>query len=163
MGKNRLVYGENTEITYLVKILTGMLSICGVIGVILILLGQPVFGGIGLAAMVLIAVVVFSELRRQYQKIDGSFLYNEKEVSVHIDIYGKMRTTYPVVMNYGDEEIPLKSSEGGKYAQSLLFMLDEKTVCVFEINRKKMSVTVKINDETVVDNNYVRKEYLLPE
>ena len=91
MGKNRLVYGENTEITYLIKLLTGMLLVCGGIGVLLIALGQVVFGCIGLAAVVLIAIIVLSELRKQYQKIDGSFLYNEKEVSVHIDIYGKMR------------------------------------------------------------------------
>ena len=42
-------------------------------------------------------------------------------------------------------------------------MLDENTPCVFEINRKKMGVTVTIDGKTVVDNNYVSKEYLLPE
>lgn len=163
MGKNRLVYGENTEITYLIKLLTGMLLVCGGIGVLLIALGQVVFGCIGLAAVVLIAIIVLSELRKQYQKIDGSFLYNEKEVSVHIDIYGKMRKKRPVIMKYGEKEIELKSSEGSPYAKSLLFMMDENTPCVFEINRKKLAVTVKIGDVIVVDNNYVRKEYLLPD
>ena len=163
MGKNRLVYGENTEITYLIQILTGMLLICFGIGVLLILLGQMAFGGIGLASAVLIAIIVLCERRKQYQKVDGSFLYNEKEVSVHIDIYGKMRTKCPVILKYGDEEITMSSSEGGKYAKSLTFMLDENTPCVFVINRKKMGVSVTIGEQTVVDNNYVRKEYLLPE
>lgn len=163
MGKNRLVYGENTEITYLIKILVGMMTICSGIGVLLILLGQVAFGGIGLASAVLISIIIVSERRKQYQKVDGSFLYNEKEVSVHIDIYGKMRTKRPVVMKYGDKEITMSSSEGGKYAKTLTFMLDENTICIFEINRKKMAVTVTIDGKTVVDNNYVRKEYLLPE
>lgn len=163
MGKNRLVYGENTEITYLIKILVGMMAICSGIGVLLILLGQVAFGGIGLASAVLISIIILSERRKQYQKVDGSFLYNEKEVSVHIDIYGKMRTKRPVVMKYGDKEITMSSSEGGKYAKTLTFMLDENTICIFEINRKKMAVTVSIDGKTVVDNNYVRKEYLLPE
>ena len=57
----------------------------------------------------------------------------------------------------------MSSSEGGKYAKTLTFMLDENTICIFEINRKKMAVTVTIDGKTVVDNNYVRKEYLLPE
>lgn len=163
MGKNRLVYGENTEITYLIKILTGMLAICCGIGVLLILLGQVAFGCIGLASAVVISIIVFSERRKQYQKVDGSFLYNGKEVSVHIDIYGKMRTKRPVVMKYGDEEITMSSSEGGQYAKTLTFMLDEATPCIFEINRKKMGITVTIGDKIVVDNNYVRKEYLLPD
>lgn len=163
MGKNRLVYGENTEITYLVKILVGMMMICGGVGVLLILLGQLAFGGIGLASAALIAIIVFAERRKQYQKVDGSFLYDGKEVSVHIDIYGKMRTSRPVVMKYGDEEIEMSSSEGGKYAKSLTFMMNENTPCVFEINRKKMGVSVFIDGKTIVDNNYVRKEYLLPE
>lgn len=163
MGKNRLVYGENTEITYLIKILTGMMAICAGIGVLLMLLGQFVFGGIGLASGVLIAILIFCERRKQFQKVDGSFLYNEREVSVHIDIYGKMRTNRPVVMKYGDKEITMSSSEGGKYAKTLTFMLEEDVPCVFEINRKKMSVTVTIDGKTIVDNNYVRKEYLLPE
>ncbi len=163
MGKNRLVYGENTEITYLIKILVGMMAICSGIGVLLILLGQVAFGGIGLASAVLISIIILSERRKQYQKVDGSFLYNEKEVSVHIDIYGKMRTKRPVVMKYGDKEITMSSSEGGKYAKTLTFMLDENTICIFEINRKKMGVSVTIDGKTVVDNNYVRKEYLLPE
>lgn len=163
MGKNRLVYGENTEITYLVKILVGMMMICGGVGVLLILLGQLAFGGIGLASAALIAIIVCAERRKQYQKVDGSFLYNEKEVSVHIDIYGKMRTKRPVVMKYGEKEITMSSSEGGKYAKTLTFMLDENTPCVFEINRKKLSVSVTIDGKTVVDNNYVRKEYLLPD
>lgn len=163
MGKNRLVYGENTEITYLIRILVGMMLICLGIGVLLMLLGQMAFGGIGLASAVLIAFIVMSERRKQYQKVDGSFLYNEKEVSVHIDIYGKMRTKRPVVLKYGEKEITMSSSEGGKYAKSLTFMLDENTSCVFEINRKKMGVNVIIGDKIVVDNNYVRKEYLLPE
>lgn len=163
MGKNRLVYGENTEITYLIKILVGMMAICSGIGVLLILLGQVAFGGIGLASAVLISIIIVSERRKQYQKVDGSFLYNEKEVSVHIDIYGKMRTKRPVVMKYGDKEITMSSSEGGKYAKTLTFMLDENTICIFEINRKKMAVTVTIDGKTIVDNNYVRKEYLLPE
>ncbi len=163
MGKNRLVYGENTEITYLVRLLFGMMCICGGVGVLLILLGQTVFGGIGLASAVLILILIFLEGRKQYQKVDGSFLYNEKEVSVHIDIYGKMRTKRPIKMQYGDTDIVMSSSEGGKYAKTLTFMLDEKTPCVFEINRKKMSVSVKIGGTLVVDNNYVRKEYLLPE
>lgn len=162
MGKNRLVYGENTEITYLVNLLTGMMSICGGIGVLLILLGQVAFGCIGLASAVVISIIVFSERRKQYQKVDGSFLYNDKEVSVHIDIYGKMRTKKPVILHYGDEEILLSSSEGGKYAQTLTFMLDENTPCVFEIDRKKKGINVKIGEKTIVDNNYVRKEYLLP-
>lgn len=163
MGKNRLVYGENTEITYLVRILSAMMCICGGIGVLLILLGQVAFGGIGLASAVLILILILLERRKQYQKVDGSFLYNEREVSVHIDIYGKMRTKRPVKMQYGDQEIEMSSSEGGKYAKSLTFMLDENIPCVFEINRKKMSVSVTIDGKTVVDNNYVRKEYLLPE
>ena len=163
MGKNRLVYGENTEITYLIRILVGMMLICLGIGVLLMLLGQMAFGGIGLASAVLIAFIVMSERRKQYQKVDGSFLYNEKEVSVHIDIYGKMRTKRPVVLKYGEKEITMSSSEGGKYAKSLTFMLDENTSCVFEINRKKMGVNVIIGDKIVVGNNYVRKEYLLPE
>lgn len=163
MGKNRLVYGENTEITYLVKILAGMMAICCGIGVLLIVLGQVAFGCIGLASAVVISIIVFSERRKQYQKVDGSFLYNGKEVSVHIDIYGKMRTKRPVVMKYGDEEITMSSSEGGQYAKNLTFMLDEATPCIFEINRKKMGVTVTIGDTMVVDNNYVRKEYLLPD
>lgn len=163
MGKNRLVYGENTEITYLIKILVGMMAICSGIGVLLILLGQVAFGGIGLASAVLISIIIVSERRKQYQKVDGSFLYNEKEVSVHIDIYGKMRTKRPVVMKYGNKEITMSSSEGGKYAKTLTFMLDENTICIFEINRKKMAVTVTIDGKTIVDNNYVRKEYLLPE
>ena len=163
MGKNRLVYGENTEITYLIKILVGMMAICSGIGVLLILLGQVAFGCIGLASAVVISIIVFCERRKQYQKVDGSFLYNGKEVSVHIDIYGKLRTKRPVVMKYGDEEIVMSSSEGGKYAKALTFMLDENTPCIFEINRKKMGVTVTIGDETIVDNNYVRKEYLLPD
>ena len=162
MGKNRLVYGENTEITYLVRILVGMMAICTGIGILLIILGQVAFGGIGLASAVLIAVIVFAERRKQYQKVDGSFLYDGKEVSVHIDIYGKMRTKRPVILKFGDEEIRMSLSEGGKYAKSLTFMLDEKTQCVFDINRKKMAVSVTIDGKTVVDNNYVRKEYLLP-
>ncbi len=163
MGKNRLVYGENTEITYLVNLLTGMFGICAGVGVLLILLGQMAFGGIGLASAVLIFIIIFCERRKQYQKVDGSFLYNEREVSVHIDIYGKMRTKNPVILHYGEEEIPLYSSEGGKYAKSLTFMLDENTTCVFEIDRKKRGINVKINDNVIVDNNYVRKEYLLPD
>ena len=163
MGKNRLVYGENTEITYLIQILTGMMLICFGIGVLLILLGQMAFGGIGLASVVLIAIIVLSERRKQYQKVDGSFLYNDKEVSIHVDIYGKMRTKKPVVLKYGDSKIEMISSEGGKYAKSLTFMLDENTPCVFVINRKKMGVTVTIAGQMIVDNNYVRKEYLLPE
>lgn len=163
MGKNRLVYGENTEITYLVNLLTGMLGICTGIGFLLIILGQYAFGGIGLASAVLISVIVLCERRKQYQKVDGAFLYNDREVSVHIDIYGKMRTKRPVILKYGDEEISMHSSEGGKYAKTLTFMLDEITPCVFEINRKKKGITVKINDKVVVDNNYVRKEYLLPD
>ena len=91
MGKNRLVYGENTEILYLINILAGMMAICGGIGVLLILLGQTVFGCIGFGAAVIIAIIILCEKRKQYQKIDGSFLYNGKEVSVHIDIYDKMR------------------------------------------------------------------------
>ena len=74
MGKNRLVYGENTEISYLVRILTGMLYICTGIGVLLILLGQSAFGCIGLASAVLILILIISERRKQYQKVDGSFL-----------------------------------------------------------------------------------------
>ena len=163
MGKNRLVYGENTEITYLIRILAGMMAICGIWGVLLIALGQIAFGCIGLAAVVVISIIVFSERRKQYQKVDGSFLYNDRELAVHIDIYGKMRTKRPVVLKYGDEEIEMSSSEGGKYAKTLTFMLDENTPCVFEINRKKMGVTVTIDGKTVVDNNYVSKEYLSPE
>ena len=163
MGKNRLVYGENTEISYLVRILTGMMFICMGIGLLLILLNQVAFGCIGLASAVLIIFIIISERRKQYQKIDGAFLYNEREVSIHVDIYGKMRTKRPVVLKYGDEEIAMNSSEGGKYVKSLTFMLDENTPCVFVINRKKLSVTVTIAGQTVVDNNYVRKEYLLPE
>lgn len=163
MGKNRLVYGENTEITYLVRLLTGMMVICGGIGLLLIFLKQMVFGGIGLAAAALIAIIVFCEYRKQYQKIDGSFLYNGKEVSVHIDIYDKMRKKRPVYMNYGEEKIAMEDSEGAKYAKTLLFMLDENTPCLFTINRKKMAVSVKIGDTVVVDNNYVRKEYMLPD
>lgn len=45
MGRNRLVYGENTEISYLVRILTGMMFICTGIGLLLILLNQVAFGG----------------------------------------------------------------------------------------------------------------------
>ena len=74
-----------------------------------------------------------------------------------------MRTKRPVVLKYGDVEVEMISSEGGKYAKSLTFMLEENTPCVFVINRKKMGVTVTIAGQTVVDNNYVRKEYLLPE
>lgn len=163
MGRNRLVYGENTEISYLVRILTGMMFICTGIGLLLILLNQVAFGGIGLASAVLIFIIIISERRKQYQKIDGSFLYNEREVSIHVDIYGKMRTRKPVVLKYGDKDIAMTSSEGGKYAKSLTFMLDENTPCVFVINRKKMGVTVTIAGQMIVDNNYVRKEYLLPE
>lgn len=163
MGRNRLVYGENTEISYLVRILTGMMFICTGIGLLLILLNQVAFGGIGLASAVLIFIIIISERRKQYQKIDGSFLYNEREVSIHVDIYGKMRTRKPVVLKYGDKDIAMTSSEGGKYAKSLTFMLDENTPCVFVINRKKLGVTVTIANQTIVDNNYVRKEYLLPE
>lgn len=163
MGRNRLVYGENTEISYLVRILTGMMFICTGIGLLLILLNQVAFGGIGLASAVLIIIIIISERRKQYQKIDGSFLYNEREVSIHVDIYGKMRTRKPVVLKYGDKDIVMTSSEGGKYAKSLTFMLDENTPCVFVINRKKLGVTVTIANQTIVDNNYVRKEYLLPE
>ena len=163
MGRNRLVYGENTEISYLVRILTGMMFICTGIGLLLILLNQVAFGGIGLASAVLIFIIIISERRKQYQKIDGSFLYNEREVSIHVDIYGKVRTRKPVVLKYGDKDIVMTSSEGGKYAKSLTFMLDENTPCVFVINRKKLGVTVTIAGQTVVDNNYVRKEYLLPE
>ena len=161
--RNRLVYGENTEISYLVRILTGMMFICTGIGLLLILLNQVAFGGIGLASAVLIFIIIISERRKQYQKIDGSFLYNEREVSIHVDIYGKMRTRKPVVLKYGDKDIVMTSSEGGKYAKSLTFMLDENTPCVFVINRKKLGVTVTIANQTIVDNNYVRKEYLLPE
>lgn len=163
MGRNRLVYGENTEISYLVRILTGMMFICTGIGLLLILLNQVAFGGIGLASAVLIFIIIISERRKQYQKIDGAFLYNEREVSIHVDIYGKMRTRKPVVLKYGDKDIVMTSSEGGKYAKSLTFMLDENTPCVFVINRKKLGVTVTIANQTIVDNNYVRKEYLLPE
>ena len=163
MGRNRLVYGENIEISYLVRILTGMMFICTGIGLLLILLNQVAFGGIGLASAVLIFIIIISERRKQYQKIDGSFLYNEREVSIHVDIYGKMRTRKPVVLKYGDKDIVMTSSEGGKYAKSLTFMLDENTPCVFVINRKKLGVTVTIANQTIVDNNYVRKEYLLPE
>ena len=163
MGRNRLVYGENTEISYLVRLLTGMLYICVGVGLLLMLLNQLAFGGIGLASAALILIIIISERRKQYQKIDGSFLYNEKEVSIHVDIYGKMRTKRPVVLKYGDKDIEMISSEGGKYAKRLTFMLDENTPCVFVINRKKLSVTVTIAGQTVVDNNYVRKEYLLPE
>ena len=163
MGRNRLVYGENTEISYLVRILTGMMFICTGIGLLLILLNQVAFGCIGLASAVLIIFIIISERRKQYQKIDGSFLYNEREVSIHVDIYGKMRTRKPVVLKYGDKDIVMTSSEGGKYAKSLTFMLDENTPCVFVINRKKLGVTVTIANQTIVDNNYVRKEYLLPE
>ena len=163
MGKNRLVYGENTEISYLVRILTGMMFICTGIGLLLILLNQLAFGCIGLASAVLIIFIIISERRKQYQKIDGAFLYNEREVSIHVDIYGKMRTRKPVVLKYGDKDIVMTSSEGGKYAKSLTFMLDENTPCVFVINRKKLGVTVTIANQTIVDNNYVRKEYLLPE
>lgn len=163
MGKNRLVYGENTEISYLVGLLTGMIGVCGGIGVLLILLGQVVFGGISLASIVVIAIVLFSENRKQYQKVDGSFLYNEKEVSVHIDIYGKMRKKKPVILKYGDKDITLHASEGKKFAKTLIFMLDENTPCVFEIDRKKKGINVTIGDKVIVDNNYVRKEYLLPD
>ena len=163
MGRNRLVYGENTEISYLVRILTGMMFICTGIGLLLILLNQVAFGGIGLASAVLIFIIIISERRKQYQNIDGSFLYNEREVSIHVDIYGKMRTRKPVVLKYGDKDNVMTSSEGGKYAKSLTFMLDENTPCVFVINRKKLGVTVTIANQTIVDNNYVRKEYLLPE
>ena len=163
MGKNKLVYGENTEITYLVNILKGMLFICVGIGVLLIVLNQKIFGCIGLASAVLIFILVLSERRKQYQKVDGSFMFRDKEVSIHVDIYGKMRTKYPVKLKFGEEEIVMSSSEGGKYAKKLMFMLDENTPCVFEINRKKMSVSVTIDGKTAVDNNYVRKEYLLPE
>lgn len=163
MGKNRLVYGENTEITYLVNLLTGMMLICMGVGGLLLLLGQMAFGGIGFASALLILILVLLERRKQYQKVDGSFMYNEKEVSVHIDIYGKMRTKRPVKMKYGDEEILMSSSEGGKYAKKLTFMLDENTPCVIEINRKKMGVNVTIGGTLIVDNNYVKKEYMLPE
>lgn len=163
MGKNRLVYGENTEISYLVRILTGMLYICTGIGILLILLGQAAFGGIGLASALLILILIISERRKQYQKVDGSFLYNQKEISIHIDIYGKMRVKRPVIIKYGDEEIQMISSEGGKYAKKLVFMLDENAPLVLEINRKKMCVNITIDGNVIVDNNYVRKEYLLPE
>ena len=163
MGRNRLVYGENTEISYLVKLLTGMLFICIGVGTLLVLLNQLAFGGIGFASALLILIIILSERRKQYQKVDGSFLYNDKEVSIHVDIYGKMRTKKPVVLKYGDSKIEMISSEGGKYAKSLTFMLDENTPCVFVINRKKMGVTVTIAGQMIVDNNYVRKEYLLPE
>ena len=163
MGKNRLVYGVNTEITYLIGIMKGMIAVCGGIGVLLMLLGQIAFGGIAFAAIIVIGIVLFSENRKQYQKIDGSFLYNEREVSVHIDIYGKMRKKKPVILKYGDEEILLQSSEGGKFAKSLTFLLDENTPCVFEIDNKKKAITVKIDEKVVVENNYVRKEYLLPD
>ncbi len=162
MGKNRLVYGENTENSYLMKIMSVFMAICGSIGVLLIALGQVIFGCIALAAILVIGVVLLSESRKQYQKVDGSFLYNGQEVSVHIDIYGKMRTQKPVVMHYGEKEIPLHSSEGARFAKSLTFLLDENTPCVFTINRKKKGVDVKIGNEIIVDNNYVRKEYLLP-
>lgn len=163
MGKNRLVYGENTEISYLSQIMKGMMAVCGAIGILLIVLGQIAFGCIGLAAVVIIAIVVISENRKQYQKVDGSFCYEGKTVSIHIDIYGKMRKKKPVIIHYGDKEISLQSSEGGKYAKSLNFMLEEDKTCVFYIDRKKKGVTVKIGEETIVDNNYVRKEYLLPD
>ena len=82
---------------------------------------------------------------------------------MHIDIYGKMRKKKPVILKYGDEEILLQSSEGGKFAKSLTFLLDENTPCVFEIDNKKKAITVKIDEKVVVENNYVRKEYLLPD
>ena len=62
MGRNRLVYGENTEISYLVKILTGMMFICTGIGLLLILLNQVAFGGIGLASAVLIFIIIIKIL-----------------------------------------------------------------------------------------------------
>ena len=117
MGRNRLVYGENTEISYLVKLLTGMLFICIGVGTLLVLLNQLAFGGIGFASALLILIIILSERRKQYQKVDGSFLYNDKEVSIHVDIYGKMRTKKPVVLKYGDSKIEMISSEGGKYAR----------------------------------------------
>lgn len=163
MGRNRLVYGENTEITYLVNILKVMLGICTGIGFLLILLGQMVYGCIGLASALVIAVIILCERRKQYQKIDGSFLYNEREVSIHVDIYGKMRKIKPVIINYGDKPITMQSCEGTKYAKSLTFMLDEKTLCVFRIDRKKQGITVLINEEIVAENNCVRKQYLLPD
>lgn len=161
MGKNRLVYGENTEILYLINILMGMMAICGGIGVLLILLGQTVFGCIGFGAAVIIAIIILCEKRKQYQKIDGSFLYDGKELSIHVDLYGKMRVKKPVVIKYGEKEIPMHLCEGGKFVKTLVFMLNDNTPCVFEVNRKKQGVDVKIGEETVVDNNYVRKDYLL--
>ncbi len=163
MGKNRLVYGENTEISYMAKIMTVFMGICLTIGVLLIGLTEYVFGGIALAAVLVILIMFMNIHRKQYQKVDGSFLYREKELSMHIDIYGKMRKKRPVVIKYGDKEILMESSEGGKFARTLRFMLDENTPCILEINRKKKGVTVKIAGETIVDNNYVRKEYLLPD
>lgn len=163
MGRNRLVYGENTEISYLSKLMKVFMGICLAIGVLLICLTEYVFGGIALAAVLIILIMFFNVNRKQYQKVDGSFLYREKEISIHIDIYGKMRKKRPVVIKYGDKEILMDSSEGGKFARTLRFMLDSETPCVLEISRKKKGVTVKIANETVVDNNYVRKDYLLPD
>lgn len=162
MGKNRLVYGENTEISYLVKIMNVFMVICGCIGVLLTALGEYIFGIIAFLAILIMIFVVIKELKKQYQKIDVSFLYEGKEVAVHIDIYGKTRTKKPVVLKYGEEEISVASIEGAKFAKNLTFMLQENLPCVFTIQRKKKAVTVTIGEKTVIDNNYVRKEYLLP-
>ena len=88
-------------------------------------------------------------------------MYEEKELSIHVDLYGKMRVKKPVVIKYGEKEIPMHLCEGGKFVKTLVFMLNDNTPCVFEVNRKKQGVDVKIGEETVVDNNYVRKDYLL--
>ncbi len=162
MGRNHLVYGENTEITYLTNIMLGFIGVCGTLGTILFFLGQVVFGGIAVATVVLIGFMVWNINRKQYQKVDGSFLYNEKEVSIHIDIYGKMRKKKPVVVHYGEDEIPMQFVEGRTFAKKLAFMLDENTPCVLTINRIKRAVSVTIDNTVVVDNNYVNKEYKLP-
>ncbi len=163
MGKNHLVYGENTEILYLQNILKVMTLMCGGTGVLLILLGQTVFGCIGLAAVLVIGIIILSESRKEYQKLDGSFLYNGQEVSIHTDAHKKRRKYKPVFLMYGDKKIPLEALEGGRFAKKLTFMLEENLLCVFEIDRKKKSINVKIGEQMIVDNNYVRKDYLLPD
>lgn len=162
MGKNRLVYGENTEISYLVKMMNVFIVICGCIGVLLTALGEFVFGIIAIAAILIMLFVVFKEQRKQYQKIDVSFLYEGKEVSAHLDIYGKLRNEKNVFLQYGEKKIAMSTSEGKKYAKNLTFMLEEGMPCIFTIQRKKMAVSITIAGKVVVDNNYVRKEYLIP-
>lgn len=161
MGKNRFVYGENTEISYLAKLLEIFAAICLALGIILLALKQWVFSGISLASTVVIIVVIVLTVRRQYQKIDGSFQIEGHIVSISASVMGKRRETATV--QYDGETIPVSEWTGKHRTTRLLFILPGERKMEIQIGSLEKGVSIFIEGVMTVQNNYVLSDYLIKE